>query len=164
VILHESPSSSQLNANRHADKKWLTEQDQLHACHCMSLPIASQITQYCLQAGYGLAYAVASAEMALLRGRCLCGSILFETCLCGSILLRRVFCGSILLRRVLCGLILSRRCLCGSIRLGRVLCGLILSRRFFCGSICLVTCLLRFDPFGDVSLRFDLFGDVSFAV
>jgi hypothetical protein len=34
----------------------------------MSLPTASQNTQYYLQAGYGLAYAVASAEMALFVG------------------------------------------------------------------------------------------------
>jgi hypothetical protein len=34
----------------------------------MSLPIASHNTQYDLQAGYGLACAVASAEMALFVG------------------------------------------------------------------------------------------------
>jgi hypothetical protein len=42
-----------------------TEKDQIQACHCMSLPIVSQSTRYCLQAGYGLACAVANAEMAL---------------------------------------------------------------------------------------------------
>jgi hypothetical protein len=56
--------SSQLNANQHADNEPSTEQDRIHACHCMSLPTASQNTQYYLQAGYGLACAVASAEMA----------------------------------------------------------------------------------------------------
>jgi hypothetical protein len=66
VSLHENPSSSQSNANRHADNKRSTKQDQIHACHCMSLPIASQNTQYYLQAGCGLApCAVASAKMAL---------------------------------------------------------------------------------------------------
>jgi hypothetical protein len=69
VLLHENPSSSQLNANRHADNEpSLTEQDQIHACHCISLPIASQNTQYYLQAGYGLACAMASAQMALFEG------------------------------------------------------------------------------------------------
>jgi hypothetical protein len=115
VTLHENPSSSQLNANRHDDKKWLTEQDQVHACPCLSLSIASQKTQYYLQTGYGLAYAVASAEMALLWGRCLCRSILLRNVFCGSILLRRVFCGFILSRCVLCGSILLRLRLCGSI-------------------------------------------------
>jgi hypothetical protein len=42
-----------------------TEQDQIHGCHCSSLPLASQNTQYYLQSGYGLACAVASAEMSL---------------------------------------------------------------------------------------------------
>jgi hypothetical protein len=96
-----NPSSSQSNANPHADNKRTTEQDQIHACHCMSLPIASQNTQYYLQAGYGLARAVASAEMALFAEalsvrfdhlealsvprRCLCGSIIWRRCLFGSI-------------------------------------------------------------------------------
>jgi hypothetical protein len=58
----------QLNENRHSDNQPSTEQDQIHACHCVSLPIASQNTQYYLKAGYGLACAMASAEMALFVG------------------------------------------------------------------------------------------------
>jgi hypothetical protein len=41
---------------------------RLDACHCMSLPLAMQNTQYYLQAGCGLACAMASVEMALLDG------------------------------------------------------------------------------------------------
>jgi hypothetical protein len=123
----------------------MMEQDQIHACHYMSLPIASQNTRYCLQAGYGLAYAVASAEMALLWGHCLCGSILLRgvfcglillrRCLCGSILLRRAFCGSIMRGRLLCGSILLRCCLCGLIMRGHLVCSSIMRRRRLCGSI-----------------------------
>jgi hypothetical protein len=65
VLLQANPSSSQSNANQHADSEPLTMQDQIHVCHCMSFPIASQNTQYYLQAGYGLACAMASSEMAL---------------------------------------------------------------------------------------------------
>jgi hypothetical protein len=65
VLLHEIPSSSNSNANPHSDKKRSTEQDRIHTYHFMSLPIASQNTQYYLQAGYGVACSVASAEMTL---------------------------------------------------------------------------------------------------
>jgi hypothetical protein len=41
------------------------EQDRIHACHCMSLPIASQKTQNYLQDVCWLACAMASAEIAL---------------------------------------------------------------------------------------------------
>jgi hypothetical protein len=112
VLLHENPSSSQLNANRHANKKRSTEQDQIHACHCMSLPSAPPPnTQYYLQAGYGVACAVASAEMALfaeaLRRRCLCGTIIWRRRLCRSIMRRRCVCGSIMRRCCLWGLTLQ---------------------------------------------------------
>jgi hypothetical protein len=46
VLLHENPTSSQSNANGHSDKKRSTEQDQIHACHCMGLPNASLNTQF----------------------------------------------------------------------------------------------------------------------
>jgi hypothetical protein len=45
VLLHENPSSSQSNAYRHANNEPSTEQEQIHACHCMSLPIAFQNTR-----------------------------------------------------------------------------------------------------------------------
>jgi hypothetical protein len=120
VLLHENPSSSQLNANRHADNEpSLTEQDQIHACHCISLPIASQNTQYYLQAGYGLACAMASAEMALFEGALSfavrsVGGVSFAVRSIGGTVFaawRRVFCGSVRWGRCLCGLILSGPCL-----------------------------------------------------
>jgi hypothetical protein len=65
VLLQANPSSSQLNAKKHADNEPWTEQDTIHACHCMSLPIASQNAQCYLQAGCGLACAMARAKMDL---------------------------------------------------------------------------------------------------
>jgi len=66
VLLQANPSSSQSNANQHADSEpFLMMQDQIHVCHCMSLLIASQNTQCYLQAGCRLACAVASAKIAL---------------------------------------------------------------------------------------------------
>jgi hypothetical protein len=64
VLLQANPSSSRSNTNRHADNEPSTEQDQIHACHCMSLPFATQNTQYYLQAGCGLACVVAIAGTA----------------------------------------------------------------------------------------------------
>jgi hypothetical protein len=55
---HHRPNRMQINMPT-------TTTDRINACHCMSLPIASQNTQYYLQAGCGLACAVASTEMAL---------------------------------------------------------------------------------------------------
>jgi hypothetical protein len=88
----------------------------------MSLPIASQNTQYYLQAGCRLACAVASAEMALFVG-----ALSFAVRSIGGV----VFCVS-----VICGSIRWGRCLFGSIRCGRRL----------CGSICWGHCLLQFNP------------------
>jgi hypothetical protein len=97
LLLQANPSLSQSNANWHAENEPLTEQDQIHACHCMSLPTASQNTQYYLQAGYGLACAMASAR----RNGSFCGGVCRDIVFCGSILPRRVFCGSIMRRRCL---------------------------------------------------------------
>jgi hypothetical protein len=151
-------------------------QDRIHASHCMSLPTAFQNTQYYLQAGYGLACAMASAETALLCGRRLCGSIHWGRRLCGLILLE-VF----LLRFGPLGASSLWLDPLGAssfaVRSFR--------RRVFCGSILLEACLLRFDPLGASSfavrsfrrhvfcasirwgrrlLRFNPFGGVSFAV
>jgi hypothetical protein len=46
VLLQANPSSAQSNSNRHADKEPSMVQDQIHACHCMSLPTASQNAQF----------------------------------------------------------------------------------------------------------------------
>jgi hypothetical protein len=62
VLQHENPSSSELNANHHANNKWSTLQDQIHSCRCMSLPTASQNIQYYLKAGCGLACAVVNLQ------------------------------------------------------------------------------------------------------
>jgi hypothetical protein len=156
VLLHENPSLSQSNANRHADNKRSTEQDQIHACHCMSLPTASQNTQYYLQAGYGLACAVASAEMALFVGALSCrfdpfGGVSFAVRSVG---------GFVFAVRSIGGTVF-----CGSVRWGRRLCGSILSE----------ACLLQFDPLGSSSfavwsvggrrlLWFGPLGAMSFAV
>jgi hypothetical protein len=98
VLLHENPSSYQSNANQHADSEPLTEQDQIHACHCMSLPTVSQNTQYYLQAGCGVACAMASAEVALFVG-----ALSFAVRSVGGV----VFAVRSFWRRVLCGSILS---------------------------------------------------------
>jgi hypothetical protein len=124
----------------HSDKKRSTEQDQIHACHCMSLPTASQNTQYYLQAGYGLACAVARAEMAYFVGALSLGASSFLVRSVGGVVSAvRSF---------------RRRVFCGSVRRGRCLCGSILSE----------ACLLRFSLLGALSLWFDPFGGVSFAV
>jgi hypothetical protein len=85
-----------LNANQHANNEPPTEQDQIHACHCISLPLSSQYTQYYLQAGYGLACAVASAKMALFAEAL---SLRFDPFGAMSFVVRSiwgiVFCGSI---------------------------------------------------------------------
>jgi hypothetical protein len=125
VLLHENPSLTQLNANQHADNEPSAEQDQIHACHCMSLPTVSQNTQYFLHAGCGLACAMASAEMALFAAALSVwfdhlevlplrldhseeSSLWFD----GFIIRRRRLCGSIIRRSCLCGLFLRRHCLC----------------------------------------------------
>jgi hypothetical protein len=101
VLLHENPTLSQSNANRHSNNKRSTKQDQIPACHCMSLPTASQNTQHYLQAGYGLACAVASAEMALFLGALSLRASAFAVWCVGGVVFavpsfrRRVFYGSI---------------------------------------------------------------------
>jgi hypothetical protein len=68
VLLQAKSSLSQSNANQQADNEPSMEQDQIHACHCMSLPMAPKTpSQNHLQAVCGLACAVASAEMALFQ-------------------------------------------------------------------------------------------------
>jgi hypothetical protein len=127
VLLHENPSSSQSNATRHSNNKRSTEQERIPACHCMSLPTASQNTQYYLQAGYGLAWALASAEMALFVGALSLGAsslrfdpfrgVSFAVRSVGGVVFairsfpRRVFCGSVCWGHRLCGSILSEACL-----------------------------------------------------
>jgi hypothetical protein len=98
----------------------------------VSLPTASKSTQDYLQAGCGLACAVASAEMALFaNGLSLCldhaGAISLRlyavevsslqiddavASLCSSIMRRSRLCGSIMRRRCLCGWIMWRCRLC----------------------------------------------------
>jgi hypothetical protein len=77
----------------------------------MSLPTASQNTQYYLQAGCWLACAVASAKMALFAGALWLGASSFAVRSVGGLVSavqsfwRRVFCGSVRWGR-LCGSIL----------------------------------------------------------
>jgi hypothetical protein len=83
VLLQANPSLSQSNANWHADNKPSTEQDRIHGCHCMSVPFATQNTQYVV---CGLAHAthapVASDKMALFT------EAMWRHCLCGWIMQR----------------------------------------------------------------------------
>jgi hypothetical protein len=154
VLLHENPSSSQLHENRHSDNQPSTEQDRIHACHCMSLPLASQNAQCYLQAGYGLACAVASAEMALfvgalsfavpsVWGNVLCGSILSEACLLrfglfgASSFWFNPFGASSFAVSSVGGVVFAVPSVGGL-----VFCISILLRRVFCGSICWRPCLL----------------------
>jgi hypothetical protein len=123
-----------------------TTTDRINACHCMSLPIASQNTQYYLQASYGLACAVASAEMALLWGRCLCGSFFSE-----ASSLRFGPLEACLLRFDLLGASAFAVWSVG----GTVFAVRSFRRRVFCGSILSEACLLQFSPLGALSLRFD---------
>jgi hypothetical protein len=148
----------------------------------MSLPTASQNTQYYLQAGYGLACAVANAEMALFVGALSLGAsslrfdpfggVSFAVRSVGGVVFavrsfwRRVFCGSVCWGRRLCGSILSEACLLrfGQLGVSSLRFDPLLRRCVFCGSILSEACLLRFGPLGASSLRFDPFGGVSFAV
>jgi hypothetical protein len=121
----------------------------------MSLPTASQNTQYYLQAGYGLACAVASAEMTHFVGAL---SLRFDPFGGASFAVRSV--GGI----ISASLSFWRCVFCGSVHWGRRLCGSILYEACLCGSILLEARLLRFGLLGALSLRFDPFGGVSFAV
>jgi hypothetical protein len=103
----------------------------------MSLPTASQNTQYYLQAGYGLACAVASAEMALFGEAFAEAASSFAV---GSVW-GVVFCATIHLGRRLFG----------SIRLGR--------RMIHCGCR-----LLQYDPFGVSSFAVQSVGGTVFSV